>query len=219
MDIIKKIKPLKAHYLSITKKYKLGIIITLVSLLTFLMPHETFASTIKIPTPSGGLVFSIGDQTVYLNSLNLQLSRLYEKQEMQQELDRQLILGARLTQYLQAQRSPLASYAYTLIQLNNWKKILALSNAESGFCKHYPTDKSNCWGIGGSSPWYMGANLGEAVVTMNDFLNAYPDHSSVKYSQMTFKQMNGLYKQPPAQHWVDNNQIIYDQLTQLEQNL
>ena len=216
MDIIKKIRPLKATYLSLSLKQKLGIVITLLSLTTFMLPHETYASEIP-KQPS--MVFVVGNQVVYLTNLNLQLQKLYEGQKMQQDLNRQIILGQRVKSYLQAQGSPLAAYATTLIQLNNWKKIIALSNAESGMCKHYPESKSNCWGIGGSNLWYMGSNLSEGILTMNHFLNTYPNHSSVKYSQMTFKQMNGLYKQPPAQHWVDNNQAVYDDLTAIENSL
>jgi hypothetical protein len=87
-------------------------------------------------------------------------------------------------------------------------------------CKHYPVNKANCWGIGGSNLWYMGSNLGEGILSMNKFLKHLSgNNSKVKYTQMTFKQMNGLYKQPAAQHWVDNNQAVYDDLTAIENSL
>ncbi len=219
MDIIKKIRPLKATYLSLSLKHKFGIIITLLSLITFLLPHETFASSIPDGRTSGSMIFVIGDQVTYLNNLNLQLTKYFERKQMQKDLDRQLLLAARVRNYLRAQGSPLANYASTLIQLNNWKKIIALSNAESSFCKHYPADKANCWGIGGSDLWYMGSNLGEGIITMNNFLNAYPNNSLLKYSDMTFKQMNGVYKQPPKDHWVQNNQSVYNDLVKIENSL
>lgn len=219
MDITKKIRPLKATYLSLGSKHKLIIALTLVSFATFLLPHKTFAITSAAPGPDKALYFVINGHFIYLDSLNAKLTKSLEQKKMSDDLKRQIKLADEVRQYLQAQNSPLAAYSNTLIHLNNWKKIIALSNAESGLCKHYPEAKANCWGIGGANLWYLGSNLGEGIVTMNHFLNTYPARSSVKYSQMTFKQMNGLYKQPPAQHWVDNNQSIYNDLTQLEKSI
>jgi hypothetical protein len=202
--------------LSIKRRFEIAI--TLVSLLTFIVPHVTFGAD-KSGPKTGPLVFVVGNKIAYIDLLNLQLSRLYERQNMQADLTRQIELGDRVKAYLQDQNSPLSQFATTLIQLDNWKKIVALSNAESGMCRHYPVNKSNCWGVGGSNLWYMGSNLKEGILSMNSFLNSYPNNSTVKYSQMSFKQMNGLYKQPPAQHWVNNNQAIYDDLTAIEKSL
>lgn len=218
MDIIKKIRPFKASYLNLNLVQKFGILVTLISVIFSILPHVTFAAGLAQPQ-NGPLVFTIGERVIYLDELNLQLSKLYEGQQMQQDLDKQIQLGQRLGEYLQAQGSPLAPYATTLIHVNNWKKILALSNAESGLCKHYPVHKANCWGVGGSNLWYMGSNLKEGILSMNDFLNTYPKRTSVKYSQMSFDQMNGLYKQPAAQHWVDNNLAVYNDLTIIENSL
>lgn len=217
---VTEIAPQKASFLSLPLKHKFVTLIALVSLAVWSFPHTTFASEAPKGSTSGALVFVIGDKMVYLDKVfNFQLSQLYNKQQMDQEIDRQLELSNKLKAYLQENGSPLAAYSSTLIQLSNWKKIIALSNAESGMCKHYPTNKSNCWGIGGANLWYMGSNLGEGILSMNRFLNTYPANSKVKYSQMTFRQMNGLYKQPPAQHWVDNNQAIYNDLTAIENSL
>ena len=65
----------------------------------------------------------------------------------------------------------------------------------------------------------MGNDLGDGIMAMNRFLNAYPKLSQLKYSQMSFEQMNGLYKQPAAKHWIVNNQIVYNDLTVLEKSL
>ncbi|MBX4205088.1 MAG: hypothetical protein KW788_02795 [Candidatus Doudnabacteria bacterium] len=184
-----------------------------------MLPHQAYAWAFPQSANPQPLVFIVGTRMVYLDTLNLQLSRLYEHNQMQEDLDRQIELNKLLKNYLKEQGSPLAAYTSTLLQLNNWKKIIALSNAESGMCRHYPVTKSNCWGVGGSNLWYMGSNLGEGIISMNHFLNSYPNNSKVKYSQMSFKQMNGLYKQPAAQHWVINNQSIYDDLTAIENSL
>jgi hypothetical protein len=216
---IKLEKPQKASWLSLPMKHKFTTFVSLVSLVTFMLPHQTFASVVPARSTPTPLVFVIGSRIVYLDTTSLQLDKLYAHKHMQEEVDRQLELNTMVRNYLTQQGSPLAAYTSTLLQLNNWKKIIALSNAESGMCKHYPVTKANCWGIGGSNLWFMGSNLGEGIVSMNHFLNTYPNSSQVKYSQMSFKQMNGLYKQPPAKHWVDNNQIIYDALTAIENSL
>jgi hypothetical protein len=219
MDILEKMRPLKASYFSLPLKHKFGIIICLVSLVSFMLPHQAFASLANRSQAGSILVFTIGDHIEYLDALTFELSKVFERGKMRQDLNRQLELAKEVKEYLQARNSPLANYASTLIQLNNWKKIIALSNAESSFCKKYPKDKANCWGIGGSNLWYMGSNLGEGIVTMNNFLNAFPNNSKLKYSQMTFQQMNGLYKQPPKQHWIDNNVSVYNDMIHIENNL
>src|SRR6185436_4638665 len=110
-------------------------------------------------------------------------------------------------------------YANVLVSVSNWKQIIALANAESTLCRNYPVAKSNCWGVGGAKLWDMGSNLGDGILSMNQFLTMYPRNSNVKYAQMTFKQMNGLYKQPAANHWLYNAQSVYDDLTSLEKNI
>lgn len=165
------------------------------------------------------MVFELGSHFDYMEQLRLVAMQTYQKQKLQQELEKQARLAISLKRYLVKRNSPLADYSSVLIKQNNWKKIVALSNAESSMCRRYPVDKSNCWGVGGASLWDMGDDLGEGVVSMNKFLNNHPTRSKVKYSQMDFTIMNGLYKQPPADHWVYNNQIIYDDLTALERSL
>jgi hypothetical protein len=209
--------PLKATYFSLSARQKFLIIPTLISLLFSLLPSKTGA--FFAPTTGENLVFVIGSHSLYLEKLNLQLSKLYGRKQMYQEIDKKLLLQQQVREYLARQNSPLADYVPTLLSLNNWKKIIALSNAESGFCRYYPVKKANCWGIGGSNLWYLGSNLKEGIISMNLFLNTYPNRSALKYSQMTFKQMNGLYKQPAASHWVINNQVIYDDLTAIENTL
>ena len=121
--------------------------------------------------------------------------------------------------YLASKKSPLAEHTDILISVPNWKRIVALANAESGMCRFYPKKLANCWGVGGSKLWDMGNDLSDGILEMNDFLINYPKKSKVKYHQMTFKQMNGLYKQPAAPHWLYNVQVIYDDLTAIENSI
>ncbi|MGE5392350.1 MAG: hypothetical protein ACM3NH_01270 [Candidatus Saccharibacteria bacterium] len=216
MDIIKKIKPLRASFENLSVKNKLILISILISLVTIIIPHETFAVAAQ---SSQAMIFPVGDYADYMAQVSIKQKKIAERQQTIQRLKQQITLSDRVRDYLLYQNSPLAYHANTLIQQKNWKKIIALSNAESSLCRRYPEGKANCWGVGGSELWTMGGDLDQAVIKMNSFLNNQPSRSPKKYAQMSFEEMNGLYKQPPADHWVYNNKIIYDELTELEQGL
>ena len=222
MDIVTKIKPLRATYESLGMIYKIVIALVLISLSSTIFPQQSFASDTEIPT-APFMVFESGDHTEYVNQyvFEIESELLYESKHdaAVAKLQRQLKLNDVLKKYLVQKRSPLAEYSSTILQQNNWKKIIALSNAESTMCRRYIESLSNCWGVGGSDLWDMGDNLGEGVVEMNKFLNNSPRQSRVKYSQMNFEQMNGLYKQPPGDHWVYNNLEVYNELTALERSM
>ena len=201
-------------------KHKVVLIVFLFSILATTFPHETYAQT-PVVTSASTLVFDLSDKGYedFLDNVSAELTDQYYANQAQAKALRQQKLVSKVKEYLQEQGSPLAQYVPILVTVRNWKKIVALSNAESSMCRVYPVGKSNCWGVGGSNLLDMGDNLGQGIVTMNHFLNVYPKNASLKYSQMSFEQMNGLYKQPPAQHWIDNNQTVYDDLTKIERSL
>jgi len=217
MDIVQRIRPAKATYESLGLIYKTIIALLLVTLLPIIAPHEAYAAKDGILL-AGRTVFESGDHIDYLQAMEEGASFDYRHETAVLKLQRQLKMNGMLKEYLVSKRSPLAEYSATLLQQNNWKKIIALSNAESTMCRRYIEHLANCWGVGGSKLWDMGDNLGEGVVAMNKFLNAAPMRSKVKYSQMNFEQMNGLYKQPPGDHWVYNNLAVYNDLTDLEKS-
>ena len=223
LDIVRKIKSfhLKASFETLKLKHKFFLILFLLSLITTLIPHITYAQGTTAQDLGPALTFDTGnnDYQDYLDQLSQNLTDEYYQLQLQHEAARQAKLTQAVATYLREQDSPLAEVAGTLVTLRNWKKIVALSNAESSMCRHYPVATSNCWGVGGASLWNMGPNLNDGVIAMNHFLNNYPKHSSVKYSQMSFEQMNGLYKQPPAQHWVDNNYAAYNDLVRIENSI
>jgi hypothetical protein len=223
-DIVRKIKHahLKGTFETLTLGHRFFLIVFLFSLLSSLLPHITLAQVRTQADETGPiLAFDTGntDYQDYLDQLNQELAQSFYQQQLQQQSLRRDRLTEAVKIYLEQHNSPMAPYAAVLVTLRNWKKIVALSNAESTMCRRYPVDKSNCWGVGGSDLWDMGDNLGQGVIAMNRFLNLHPKRSHVKYSQMSFEEMNGLYKQPPAQHWIDNNQIVYDELVILEQSI
>ena len=53
-----------------------------------------------------------------------------------------------LQDYLSQKGSPLAPYASEILQNENWKLVLAISNGESTMCKRQMYN--NCWGVGGA---------------------------------------------------------------------
>lgn len=215
MDIIKRIKPFRASFEKLTINNKLILVSILFSLITIIIPHETISASQR----SRPMVFEVGDYSEYLNAVAAKQRKISERQLTIQKLKQQIFLADRVRDYLLEEGSPLAYHANTLIHQKNWKKIIALSNAESSLCRRYPQGKSNCWGVGGSDLWNMGSDLDQAIRQMDAFLNTAPRRSPRKYSQMSFEEMNGLYKQPAADHWVFNNKVVFDELTELEQGL
>ncbi|MBI3952652.1 MAG: hypothetical protein HY336_01720 [Candidatus Doudnabacteria bacterium] len=218
MDIIRKIKPLKASFEKLTHPQKLVLVLVLISLVTLLIPHQSFAALGRNEKQQP-LVFVIGDHLDFIAAANKQAKSDYQTRKLEQELMRKQKLAKKVAAYLGSYGSPLSAYSSDLIELKNWKKILALANAESSFCRKYPASKANCWGVGGASLWDFGDDLGQGIKAMDKFLNAYPKRSNIKYSSMPFDRMNGLYKQPAADHWVQNTQGVYNDLTQIEKSV
>lgn len=222
LQVIKpKIKPLKASYAKLSQCHKLIVLLVIVSLLGLTLPHQTLAQ--EKTNLNDGLIFITGDHIDYMDELRNELVKETQnkltEQRLRKELERKQLLTASLQRYLNSYNSPLAVAAPTLINLKNWKKIVALSAAESSLCRKYPVGKANCWGVGGAELWDFGSNLHEGVIAMNKFLETHPKRSKIKYAQMSFEKMNGLYKQPAADHWLNNNQSVYDDLVELEEKL
>lgn len=222
MDILQVIKPkahpAKASFQTLPLVYRLGLLVTILSLLMLNVPHQTLAHEIK-ETTQGEFVFITNNYLDFLTEKTEQAAARYRIDQLKKQLTREQTLSQRLAIYLQLYRSPLADYAEVLAKQPHWKQIVALANAESTLCRNYPQKTANCWGVGGSDLWTMGENLGEGIMSMNNFLENHPKRSPVKYAQMTFEQMNGLYKQPPKDHWVFNAKSIYEELATLEQEL
>jgi len=124
-------------------------------------------------------------------------------------------INIKVEEYLRSKQSPMADYTDVLLSQPNWKKIVALSNAESSLCRRYPVNTSNCWGIGGEKLWVLGDNLGEGIVAANNFLATYPVKGK-KYQDMSIEEMNGLYKQPYGAHWSVNIYTVLMDLEKLE---
>lgn len=228
IDIIRKIKlshsHVKANFETLRVKHKFFLIVFLFSILATVLPHETYAATANLTNQINNgpaLVFNLDDLGYqdYLEMRQQELNDQYYQERVRQQALRLRKLTKEVQNYLAGHNSPLADHVATLVTLRNWKKIVALANAESSMCLRYPQSKANCWGVGGADLWDMGNNLGDGIITMNHFLNKYPLGSKVKYAEMSFDRMNGFYKQPAADHWLYNNTSIYEDLAAIENSI
>jgi hypothetical protein len=113
--------------------------------------------------------------------------------------------AALINRYLQEWKSPLAEYSHIIAAQPHWKRVLAISFAESGLGKKCADN--NCSGIGvepGHPKWQVFENKGEWVKAMNRLLER-------RYKDWTLKEMNGVYNQPGSQNWIAaGNQILND---------
>ena len=192
-----------AEHLSPIEKVFLAASFSAVIVLTF--PHLALAQSVQ----DSPLVFEINIP----DNLNVTLGDLPMAPN---GVDTEKII--KLQEYLKKKNPLLVNYADVLARQYHYRLVLGISFAESNFCKHQ-IRPNNCWGIGGSELWKMGDDLSEGIMAMNNFLEINPKKSKVKYAQMSFEDMNGLYKKPPKDHWVAYNQAVPSDLTALEESL
>ena len=76
-----------------------------------------------------------------------------------------------LVKYLTAKHSILADHVDAISEQSQWKLIIAISRAESSFCKRHAVN--NCWGIGGAWDLKNYTNLDEAIVDVNRILEQH----------------------------------------------
>src|SRR3989344_6032841 len=139
MDVIQiikpKILPLKASYDKLTIKSKLGVLILLISLSSISIPHQTFAET---KPNSIDIIFEVGDYEDFLLNKTLAAEEAYRYELLLKQAQKKQELARKLQQYLADNKSPMANHVETLLSLPYWKKVIALSNAESSFCRKAP---------------------------------------------------------------------------------
>lgn len=76
-----------------------------------------------------------------------------------------------LEDYLKARNSPLADHVDAISEQSQWKLIIAISRAESSFCKRQ--ERNNCWGIGGAWNLKNYDNFDDAVADVNRILEQH----------------------------------------------
>lgn len=197
------------------------ILVAFLPVVTMVYPETASAAYAPQNNGKTALVFQVNSKSK-TEIIPEQIPVLTDEQLSNTDLDNQTKITYKqiLRNYLVAKQSPFADCVDTIVELKNADKILALANAESALGRRAPVGKHNYWGIGGSNLWKMGNNVCEGIVSMDNFLNEYPRRSAVKYTDMSFVDMCGLYKQPcpgkASHHWVKNNLAIINDLTAMK---
>lgn len=114
-----------------------------------------------------------------------------------------------LQDYLASKGSPLADHADTLLQQDNWKLVVAISNGESTMCKHYAYN--NCWGIGGAWNLKRYKTLDDAIVDVNRIITT----KYVADGLDTPQEMVRRYVGHTNSNWVYANNKILKELDAL----
>lgn len=109
----------------------------------------------------------------------------------------QNILSTKIQNYLVSKNSPLAADSDFLAQQPNWKLIIAISNAESTFCKHELD--FNCWGLGGNGNLREYSSYKTSIQDENDFIASW----QARGKWLTPEQMDGSYVQPYSATWLN----------------
>ena len=189
-------------------------VVAFLPVITLVYPAITVQAS-ELQSGQQDLVFEVNNSN---KNLVTKLLTVEEIQAHDAEFQTQVALKNLLREYLAKRNSPLAACADTLVDQENMDKILSLGAAESGNGKRYIRSTNNLWGWNGGRT-NMGATLCDAVVQMNTNLENYPRRSVVKYADMSYADMCGLYKQPCKEkgnhHWVRNNQAIVNDMTKL----
>ena len=149
---------------------QLLLVILMASTVTFLFPYSAAAQT----TNQKPVVFEIKTlpKIPTYNDLAPQSPKeapvvKSDEQIAQEKLEAN---AAVLQAYLEKKGSPLAPFAKDIIQNENWKLVLAISNGESTMCKHQKYN--NCWGVGGAWNLKHYSNFAEGFSDVNRFLTA-----------------------------------------------
>lgn len=129
--------------LMLSKLSQITVIGLLAILIPALLPQTTFAKTdTKLLVLEIKNVPKIPDVQTIQNFSN---NRPVPKAD---PIDPITINAPILQNYLMQKGSPLAPFTSDILQNDNWKLVLAISNGESTMCKHQLYN--NCWGVGGA---------------------------------------------------------------------
>ena len=213
---------MKAPSILISAAEKAIIVLAFIPVVTMIYPETAaaaFNNSAQRPNDQA-LVFLVNSKSKTETPIKDQTLTTEQLANVDIETQSKFTYKEILRDYLAKKKSPFADCVDTIVELKNADKILALSNAESALGRRAPAGKHNYWGVGGSKLWKMGNNVCEGIVSMDNFLNEYPKRSSVKYTEMSFVDMCGLYKQPcpgkASHHWVKNNQVIIADLSTMK---
>lgn len=145
---------------------RLFIIASLIAILVFSFPGLAAAHTVN---QVGPLVFPVQN----LAPVKIVYQNLPEAEFIwsEQPINKEKI--EKLRNYLASKNSPMADYAEELIAQHHYVFIIAISFAESNYCK-VQIRQNNCWGIGGTRPEGY-ASLPAAFARADELIQRYHD--------------------------------------------
>jgi len=179
------------------------VIVSTLALLSLVVWHNPAVATAYAQTPAqNALVFQIKPNT-NISSSNTQPQLIAEAQLAQ--IDKRV---EAVRTYLESKNAPLAQYTEILLAQDDWKKILAISNAESNMGRH--CSQNNCSGI-----MYGKGGL-RSYNTIPDWIVDLQGLIDRRYKTMSLDKMNGIYVQPRSANWYQASSKVYNDLEQIE---
>ena len=163
-------------------------------------PVKAYAQT---GTQDKALVFEIKSQTNISSSSEDKIKLAYEQHIVQVDARVKAVRA-----YLESKNAPLAQYTEIILAQDDWKKILAISNAESNMGRHCKWN--NCSGImygkGGLRPF---DSIPDWIVEFQGLIDR-------RYKTKSLDQMNGVYVVPRSANWYKASNSVYQALTEIE---
>lgn len=193
---------MKATFIRLESAIEKSIhIVTLLSLLFWVHPGMVNASSIQSQEVNSSLVFNIEPKAKAVQQEQILLSM--------DEVVKNDPLTIKVQKYLEDHNSPLAPNAAFLVQLQNWKKDLAIATVESNMCIH--DVNFNCSGITMRNGKLEPFDSYTAWATRMDGLMSSPT-----YADRSFKQMINVYVVPGSIRWRTGAEKTYAELTDIE---
>ena len=189
-------------------KGKIAVVTALFSLVVVFNPTSTKAATAQALGQDNSLVLKI--KTILTASANT--AGETENQNSQISKENEEKKAQLLQDYLESKDSPLADYTGIILAQQDWKTILAISNAESTLGKHCYFN--NCSGIYGR--YDIGYSGLKKYETKADWIVDLQNLLDKRYEGWTLDQMNGTYVYPRSTSWIRATKQIYNDLTNLE---
>jgi hypothetical protein len=191
-----------------TSKEKIAIMIALFSLVNLVFPVSGKAHAAENAAQTKALVFEINPNTL-LNSIKNATADSENKNPEFQNIDKKVQL---VRDYLESKNSPLADYTEIILAQEDWKTILAISNAESTLGQHCYAN--NCSGI------YCRFDRGYAGLckyeTKAHWIVELQGLIDRRYKGWSLNKMNGIYVYPKSSTWIAATSKVYNDLDKLE---
>lgn len=120
-------------------------------------------------------------------------------------------LQSEVSLYLESKHSPLAPYANTLVGLNHWRLIIAISSIESQYCKYQLGN--NCWGITTAAGGYAHySDFGAGAIAEEALIERW----QARGKWLTVESMNCSYVVPCNPNWVRTVNATLAQLSKIQ---